>query len=99
MKEIIKYQCEVCGRVYDDKEDAARCETKPVQNNKGVKVGDVVRITRGSGAGQLAKVTAITVHERGWGPAIYDHSVALLADGIDSWGSRLLTFDSYEVVE
>jgi hypothetical protein len=99
MKEIIKYQCEVCGRVYDDKEDAARCETKPVQNDKGVKVGDVVRITRGSGAGHLAKVTAITVHERGWGPAIYDHSVALIADVIDSWGSRLLAFDSYEVVK
>jgi len=99
MKEIIKYQCEVCDRIYRDKEDAVRCEAKPVQNDKGVKVGDVVRITRGSGAGQLAKVTAITVHERGWGLAIYDHSVALIADVIDSWGSRLLTFDSYEVVK
>jgi hypothetical protein len=99
MKEIIKYQCEVCGRVYDDKEDAARCETKPVQNDKGVKVGDGVLITRGDGAGKFAKVTAITVQERGWGPANYDHSVALVADVIGSWGSRLLTFDSYEVVK
>ena len=98
MREIIEYECEVCGRAYRDKEDAATCEAKPVQNDKGVKVGDVVRITSGSGAGQFAKVTAITVQERGWGPAIYDHSVALIADVIGSLGSRLLTFDSYEVV-
>lgn len=99
MKEIIKYQCEVCGRVHSDKEGAIKCESIPIQHDKGVKVGDVVRIIKGDGAEQFAKVTAITVQECGWGPAIYDHSVALTADLIGYWGSRLLTFDSYEVVK
>jgi len=98
MREIIEYECEICGCIYRDKEDAAKCESIPIQHDKGVKVGDVVRITRGDNVEQLAKVTAISINKRGWGPAIYDHSVSLVADVIDSWGSCLLTFDSYEVV-
>ena len=98
MREIIEYECEICGCIYRDKEDAAKCESIPIQHDKGVKVGDVVRITIGDNAGQLGKVTVISVQERGWGPAIYDHSVSLVADVVGSWGSCLLTFDSYEVV-
>ena len=99
MKEIIKYQCDVCGRVHSDKEGAIKCEAIPIQHDKGVKVGDGVLITRGEGAGQFAKVTAIYIQESGWGPSVYDHSVSLVADVVGSWGSRSLTFDSYGVVE
>jgi hypothetical protein len=98
MREITKYKCEICGRTYGEKDRAEKCEATPIQHSKGVKVGDVVRITRGEGAGSFGKVTGIHIQEVGWGPSIYDHSVALVADVIDSWGTRLLTFDSYEVV-
>lgn len=99
MKESTKYQCEICGRIYDEKDRAEKCEAMPIKNDKGVDVGDFVLITRGDGAGGLGKVKSTHVQEVGWGPVAYDHSVALVADVVDSWGTRLLTFDSYEVVE
>ena len=94
-----KYQCEICEQQYFDEKSAKHCEMMPVQHDKGVKVGDVVRITQGDDTGSLAKVTDVKVHEPGWGPAIYAHSVFVLADLIDSWGSRQLSFNSYEVVK
>jgi hypothetical protein len=98
MKIINKYQCEICQRLYNTEGEAAECEARPVVHDRGVKVGDTVRITRGSGAGEKALVSRIGVHEPGWGPAQYDHSVFLVGDVINSWGSRQLSFDSYEVL-
>lgn len=92
------YVCEVCGHRYDNPDRAAKCESIPLKHDRGVKVGDTVRITKGDGSGSLARVTAVHVHEPGWGPPQYDHSVFLQADVVDSWGSRQLSFDSYEVV-
>lgn len=98
MKTISKYQCEICNRQYNTEAQALECEARPVVHDRGVKVGDTVRITGGDGAGQLCRVTAVLVHEPGWGPPEYDHSVFLQGDVIDSWGSRQLSFKSYEVL-
>lgn len=92
------YLCDVCGRKYDTPHEAEKCESIPVREDKGVKVGDIIRITAGEGRGRMACVTDVKVHEPGWGPPAYDHTVFVLADVIDSWGSRQLSFDSYEVV-
>lgn len=97
--QITKYECEVCGAKYNDEKDALHCEQMPVEHDKGVKVGDLVRIISGDGSGSLARVTRVLVHEPGWGPARYAHTVFLQADVVDSWGSRQLSFDSYEVVK
>ncbi len=98
MKTIARYQCEVCGYVYDTEEAALACEQRPVVHDRGVKIGDTVRITRGDGTGSLAEVYGISILHPGWGPTAYDHSVCLNAKVINSWGSRMLAFDSYEVV-
>lgn len=101
MKEIktTHYQCEICERKYATAEQALACESVPVKHDKGVKVGDLVRITLGDGTGSLCKVTSVRVHEPGWGPKAYDHSVYVTGDVVDSWGSRQLSFNSYEVLK
>ena len=99
MKVVNRYQCEVCNRQYMTEKEAQACEARPVVHDRGVKVGDTVRITGGEATGKLARVTSIGIHEPGWGPARYDHSVFVTGDIIDSWGSRLLSFDSYEVLK
>lgn len=95
---ITTYQCEVCGKDFSDPGEAAACEARPVTHDRGVSVGDIVRVTTGDGSGQCARVTGLFVISPGWGPSRYDHSRAIVADMVDSWGSRMLTFDSYEVL-
>lgn len=54
----------------------------------------------GDGKGQMAKVTKIFVYSMDWGHYAwkrYWHTVGITADLVESWGSRQLTFDSYEV--
>ena len=98
MKEIIKveYQCEVCNKKYGTESRALKCEGKPVTYDKGTKVGDIVIITSGEGVGQKAEVTKLIGIGLDWGPEKYWHTIALEADLVDSWGSRMLTFDSYK---
>ena len=51
------------------------------------------------GAGKRAKVTSVSIVDKDWGHYRWErywHTVALTAD-FDGWGSRMLTFDSYEV--
>ena len=98
MKIINKYQCEICEKQYDTPEEAKKCEALPVRNDRGVKVGDLVLITSGDGSGHKLRVRNIHVTQPGWGPARFDHSVYLVGDVIDSWGSRQLSYDSYEVL-
>lgn len=99
---VTKYRCETCGAVYESAAEAKSCEAKQVTQDKGVKIGDTVRIVRGEGQG-LAKVTAKIVYSKEWGHYAwkrYWHTVGLTADclGDGAWGSRQLTFDDYEVV-
>ena len=100
MKEIkvIHYQCEVCKHVYKDEDDALKCEERRVLQDKGVTVGDKVRILTGDGAGEYAIVKRRIVFNRIWGEGAwkrYWHTVGLEADLVDQIGTRLLTFDAY----
>ena len=50
------YKCAVCGHVYDTKDEAESCSSRPVSQDKGVGVGDTVLITSGDGRGETATV-------------------------------------------
>lgn len=99
--QITRYKCKTCGHVYDSEEAADRCESRPVREDRGVKVGDTVLITAGDGEGMKAKVESIYIVDMEWGHYAWErywHTVALTAKVIDSWGHRTLTFDSYKVI-
>lgn len=95
---ITKYECEKCGHQHITEAAALECEALPVKYDRGVKVGDLVLITKGDGAGMKGEVTAVHVTAPGWGPRAYDHAVYLVAKVVGSWGHRQLSFDSYEVL-
>jgi len=94
------YQCEKCNEQYTDKEQAEKCEARAITEDKGVKKGDVILITRGDGSGNTAVVTSTHVKSMTWGHYAakrYWHTVGVVADLITDWGSRSLTYDDYEV--
>lgn len=96
-----KYQCEICKEYYSSPEDALDCESKSVTQEKCVRVGDLVRITLGDGTGSLCKVKHIGIISKYWGHYAWErywHTVYVDGDVVDGWGSRFLTFDSYEVL-
>ena len=96
------YKCEICGNSYAEISSALTCEAKEVTYDRGVKVGDIVRITGGQRTGDLAKVTKVYITDKDWGHYAwkrYWHTVSLHADLMDGRGSRLLTFDHYELVD
>ena len=97
--QITKYKCDICGHLYGTAGAATRCESEPIKGDKGVKVGDYVTVTRGEGVGEIAKVTNVFVFSADWGPRQYHHSIGINADLISSYGSRQLTFDSYETTK
>lgn len=100
--QITRYKCETCGKAYDDKGSAEKCESRPVQQDRGVKIGDTVKITGGEGAGNTATVERIYVIDREWGHYAWErywHTVALEAKVNGSYGHRILTFDNYEVIK
>ena len=94
-----KYICEICGAKYNSSAEAIQCESIPVKHDKGVKVGDKVRITAGDGIGLLCTVENVCVYSPGWGPPIYDHAVYMVGKVEGSWGHRQLSHNSYEVAE
>ena len=93
-----KYICEVCGASYNTADEANKCEAIPVKHDRGVKVGDKVRITSGDGIGMLCTVENVRVHSPGWGPSTHDHAVYLIGKVDGSWGHRQLSHNSYEVL-
>jgi hypothetical protein len=99
--QVTKYRCATCQHVYDTEEGAKACESRPVRQDRGVKVGDVVRIIAGDSTGRTATVESVYVVDREWGHYAWErywHTVALAAKVNDSWGHRTLTFDSYETL-
>jgi DNA-directed RNA polymerase subunit RPC12/RpoP len=92
------YKCSTCKQQYGTEKEALDCESKAVSQDKGIKVGDKIKITSGEGAGQTATVKSVFVFDKYWGHYAWErywHTVGLTAD-LDSWGSRQLTFDAYE---
>lgn len=99
MKTKTLYICDICDQQYDNEQDALKCESTPLKDDKGVEIGDVVLITGGEGKGHHAKVSRLIALKPTWYNERYHHSIALTAEVIDSWGSRLLTFNDYEVLK
>jgi hypothetical protein len=96
--EIVKYECEKCGARYDSPHSAQQCESKPIREDRGVKIGDEVLITSGDGAGLRCKIESVGVHRPDYGPSAYAHTVYLSGKVIGSWGHRQLSFDSYKTI-
>lgn len=100
-KTVTTYTCTKCEHAYPTLEEAEECESRQITHDKGVKVGDIVRITQGDGKGQKAKVTDINIIDKNWGHYAWErywHTVSVTAELIEDWGARHLTFDSYEVI-
>ncbi len=98
--QVTRYSCELCGGIYETEKEARFCESCPVSKEKGVRIGDIVRVIAGDGTGARAKVTSISICSGKYGHyawAKYRHTVAVHADFLDQYGSRFLLFDSYEV--
>lgn len=92
------YKCDICGAVFDTEQQARKCESRPVTQDRGVKVGDVVTVLSGDGAGKKARVDSIRIADCAWGHYAWDrywHTPVLSAKLLGEWGSRTLTFDAY----
>ena len=99
---VTQYKCSICQKLYESEGTAKECEKAPVTQDKGIKINDIVLITHGQGEGKKARVTNVWVLDKYWGHYAwqrYWHTVALTAKVIGDWGSRFLTFDSYERAE
>lgn len=99
---LILYQCEICKQAYETEIEAKRCESVPITQDKGVKVGDKVRILYGDGAGKILLVENLHIVNRSYGHNYYErywHTVALSGEILDErGGNRYLTWDQYEVL-
>jgi hypothetical protein len=96
---LVRYKCSICGTTYDIEKEALECESRPISQDKGVKIGDKVFITRGDGSGNIATVSSVFVYDKHWGHYFWEtywHTIGLTAKLDDAPGSRQLTFDSYE---
>lgn len=97
---ILKYNCTICHTMYDTDAQALKCEEQPLRFDRGVKVGDLVLVIGGDGAGLRGTVESIKIMDKDWGHYAwkrYWHTIALTVKMPD-WGHRLLTFDDYEVL-
>lgn len=102
LKEITKYICEICDAEYSTETEAKDCESRPVSQDKGVKVGDIVLITLGESIGKKAKVTHRYIIDKNWGHYAWErywHTVCINVDLLDDSGSRTLAFDSYKLIK
>lgn len=99
MKTIVTttYQCEVCNMQHRTCEAAARCESLGRLMDKGVRVGDRVRVLTGEGRGQIGFCESVFVFTADYHPD-YAHTVGITAKMIESWGHRQLQHDAYEPV-
>lgn len=98
--QIQEYECDICGSKYRSEVAARECESRPVSQDKGAKIGDRVLITGGDGAGKYCEIDSINIFDRDWGHYARDrywHTVGVSGKVLGSWGSRQLTFDQYEI--
>jgi len=94
------YQCSICEEEYGTEKEALDCESKPVTEDKGAKIGSRVKILSGQGEGQLATVDKILIFDKYWGHYAWErywHTIGVTAK-LDSFGHRLLTFDDYKII-
>jgi len=94
---ITRWKCGVCNQSYVNIMEATRCEAEPVKYDRHVKAGDRVLITSGESQGEFAIVTSIYIAKQEWAGIRFWHSVVVIADIENSWGTRILAFDSYTI--
>ena len=97
---VMKYRCSICRTMFDTAEEALQCEERPLSMDKGVKIGDKVNVTRGSGAGHTATVEDVYPIDRTWGHVLWNrywHTVGITVKLDDLPGHRFLTFDDYTI--
>lgn len=97
---LTRYECGICGSQYESQDGALKCESRPICQGKGAKIGDRVRVLNGDGAGEIAHVTDLSVIDMRWGHYVWErywHTIAVTAR-LSSGGFRLLTFDCYELL-
>lgn len=104
------FRCNKCGTRYGRPEAWERCQRRAVLNDRGVRVGDVVRITAGRYAGRRASVFLVCVMGPtslpGGEPDEFWHTVGLyvlvqpghVVKGVEAVPDEFLTFDEYEVL-
>lgn len=100
IKEITRYQCEICEQEYTNKADAVLCSERPTTQDKGVKIGDQVRVLKGDGIGEIYTVSSVYFAKKEWGHYAWEtfwHTPIVVAEK-NGW-SRVLAFDSYEKVD
>jgi hypothetical protein len=94
--------CETCGHEYTSRCEAENCESVPVTHSENLpNIGDKVRITYGDGAGKLGEVERIFIEPvlgDGRSPEKYAHTPGLIANIVDSWGTRVLMYDWWEAI-
>jgi len=90
MIEVKRYQCELCGHIFETEEHALNCESRPVTQRKH-KIGDQVMVLGGEGKGEIGVVKQCSYSPISWGPKRYWHMPLYIVDV--EGGSRMLTFD------
>ena len=90
MKKFISlFKCSICGELYGSEAEAKKCESRPKIEDKGVKIGDIIKIIKGEGAGSRGKVKEIFIYDKSWGHYEWErywHTVGITADIIGGWG-------------
>ncbi len=98
-KEVItRFVCEICDTKFLGQKEAEECESKEVTMNKGVKVGDMVLVTKGPESGNKTMVIAIGACPKGNGSPDWNkiwHTIGVTI----RVGNRELTllYDQYEI--
>jgi hypothetical protein len=104
------HRCPTCGAEYRTQWLADKCQSRPVLHDRGVRVGDWVRVKTGKHKGLVARVEGVRIVTGGftwWMWGRYWHTVALDVLIRIQQGKRgertngvpdVLMFDEYEVV-
>lgn len=90
----MKYQCKVCGSIYDNKNEAKKCEKIPITQERGVKKGDFIMLTEGEGKFEDARVLEVGIVGKYTGFKKYLHTIYLVVKLFDG-RQRNVLFDNY----
>lgn len=97
------YICDICGSNYRASAEAIDCEKVPVTYDRGVKVGDTVKMLKGRWKGIEALVKEVIIGGAHWNGVAgkFQHTVilnVLAPDAIEDWERISLVHTSYEVL-
>lgn len=101
--QVTQYRCLICGTLYTHEFYANECAAKPVTHDY-IKVGDVVRIIKGDGAGHTATVETVSIIGNDWDDLDYRrkywHTTHLQVEvNHPDFHKRFLVFDHYRTIK